>query len=86
MFPLLLSSTSTSLETAASGQLAENAVLSGAPEAPSELPSFCSDCPQPLVFSLPLSMLVVFAALTYTAAPALSLGANNTVRYFFGSK
>jgi hypothetical protein len=46
----------------------------------------CSNCPQPLVFSLPLSMLVVFAALTYTAAPALSLGANNTVRYFFGSK
>ena len=37
-------------------------------------------------FSLPLSMLVVFAALTYTAAPAISLGANNTVRYFFGSK
>jgi hypothetical protein len=31
-------------------------------------------------------MLVVFAALTYTAAPAISLGANNTVRYFFGSK
>jgi hypothetical protein len=31
-------------------------------------------------------MLVVLAALTYTAAPALSLGANNTVRYFFGSK
>jgi len=30
--------------------------------------------------------MVVFAALTYTAAPALSLGANNTVRYFFGSK
>lgn len=83
MFPLLLSSTSTSLETAASGQLAKNAVLSGAPEAPSVT---CSDCPQPLVFSLPLSMLVVFAALTYTAAPALSLGANNTVRYFFGSK
>lgn len=82
MFPLLLSSTSTSLETAASGQQAQNAVLSGAPEAPST----CSDCPQPLVFSLPLSMLVVFAALTYTAAPALSLGANNTVRYFFGSK
>lgn len=84
MFPLLLSSTSTSLETAASGQQAENAVLSGAPEAPSVY--LCSDCPQPLVFSLPLSMLVVFAALTYTAAPALSLGANNTVRYFFGSK
>ena len=83
MFPLLLSSTSTSLETAASGQLAQNAVLSGAPEAPSVY--LCSDCPQPLVLVSP-TMLVVFAALTYTAAPALSLGANNTVRYFFGSK
>lgn len=44
----------------------------------------------PRVFSgllgSPSRMLVVFAALTYTAAPAISLGANNTVRYFFGSK
>jgi len=83
MFPLLLSSTSTSLETAASGQLAENAVLSGAPEAPSVLPAVIVHSLSSLVSP---SMLVVFAALTYTAAPALSLGANNTVRYFFGSK
>lgn len=65
MFPLLLSCR------------LQNAVLSGAPEAPILGASF--------LISLPL-MLVVFAALTYTAAPAISLGANNTVRYFFGSK
>jgi len=48
---------------------------------------FCGDLSTASrLYSLPLSMLVVFAALTYTAAPALSLGANNTVRYFFGSK
>jgi hypothetical protein len=80
MFPLLLSSTSTSLETAASTALGSRKRRSerrpGGPE------FFC----RPLVFSLPLSMLVVFAAFTYTAAPAISLGANNTVRYFFGSK